>query len=1006
MTDQGWGRAKALFQAAIERPPAERAAFVAAQAGDDDELRREVEALLASDAADRSVLERLPLADVSVIAAASNFAADETRLQTSVKPGYRIGPYEIVNLLGAGGMGQVFRARDTKLNRDVALKVLPDSFELDSDRKARFTREAHMLAALNHPNIAAIYGLEDSQDRHALILELVDGLTIADMIAHGPVPLVDAVRIARQIAEALEAAHDKGIIHRDLKPANIKVTDSGVVKVLDFGLAKVWGGAADSGLAAVPTMTSTRLGQPAVLGTPAYMSPEQARGRALDKRTDIWSFGCVLFEMLTGHMAFRGDTVSDTIARVLERDVNWAALPASCPPRIRELLRRCLQKDPGRRLRDIGDARLELEMLDDAATALADAATASDRAPLPNPGIQMRGGPLLAAGLVLVVASAALAVWVDRQTAREASAGAPVMRLTSDAGLTTDPAVSPDGRLVVYASDRAGGDNLDLWVQQIDGGTPLRLTSDPADEYEPSFSPDGTRIVFRSDRDGGGLYVVPALGGEPRLIAKGGRQPRFSPDGSRMAYVTSYIGSSQGGITKGTLFVVPAGGGTAQQIVSADVGAASPVWSPDAAHILFGLGQGNVLAWGIARSDRAGSIRLSLESLEHTSLQDLRPRDWLPGNRVLFEAKSGDSSHVFEIGLSPPSWIARAWHLDRTPRRLTFGTAQDERPAAASVASPAGGRRLVFASVLRKQNIWSVAVDAGRPAAGGTLTPLTRGAGLDTSPSVSEDGTKLAYISRAVYGDQVLLLNVKTGQTSVLTTNASGVWQPHIRADGSQVFYGDVASRPSPRERPRSIYAVSAAGGPPERICDNCDAWVWDWSPDRRWLLTFGFKEPRVVATIIDVNAKTSRMFLAQPNEDLYDFALSPDGRWVMFKTETADRSHTYIAAFSADQSPAADTWIPITDGSTVEGHPDWSPDGGWIYVLSNRDGFRCIWAYPLDPLTKKLVGSPVAVFHSHGARLSLRNANWNSQGLSVARDKIVFDRGEITGNIWMTEIP
>src|SRR5262245_49992549 len=218
MTDR-WGRTKALFQAALERPAGERAAFVAEQAGDDDELRREVEALLASDAADRSVLERLPLADIPVIAAAKGFAPDATHQHTTLKPGSRLGPYEVLALLGVGGMGQVFRARDTKLNRDVALKVLPDRLELDSDRKARFTREAHMLAALNHPNIAAIYGLEDSQDRHALIMELVDGLTIADMVAHRPMPLVDAVSIARQIAQALEAAHDKGIIHRDLKPA-------------------------------------------------------------------------------------------------------------------------------------------------------------------------------------------------------------------------------------------------------------------------------------------------------------------------------------------------------------------------------------------------------------------------------------------------------------------------------------------------------------------------------------------------------------------------------------------------------------------------------------------------------------------------------------------------------------------------------------------------------------------------------------------------------------------
>ena len=245
-------------------------------------------------------------------------------------------------------MGEVYRARDTKLNRDVALKVLPEPFALDPDRLARFTREAQLLATLNHPNIAAIYGLEESNGAQALVLELVDGPTLADQIAHGPIPLEEALTIARQIAEALEAAHEKGIIHRDLKPANIKITRNGVVKVLDFGLAKVWDGAPQSDLSASPGLTATAVGERAILGTPAYMSPEQARGEALDQRTDIWSFGCVLYEMLTGRAPFAGDTISDTLVAILEREPDPDAAGRHAVP-IRRLLRRCLQKDRKRR---------------------------------------------------------------------------------------------------------------------------------------------------------------------------------------------------------------------------------------------------------------------------------------------------------------------------------------------------------------------------------------------------------------------------------------------------------------------------------------------------------------------------------------------------------------------------------------------------------------------------------------------------------------------------------
>ncbi len=334
----------------MERPAGERDAFLASVTGEDEVLRREVESLLTWDAADGSVLDRPPPT-----------STDHTQSHRVLAPGYRVGPYQIGGQLGVGAMGEVYRARDTNLNRDVALKVLPELFALDPDRLARFKREAQVLATLNHPNIAAIYGLEESNSAQALVLELVDGPTLADRIAHGPISLEEALAIGRQIAEALEAAHEKGIIHRDVKPANIKITSNGVVKVLDFGLAKVWDGAPQSDLSGSPRLTTTDIAERTIMGTPAYMSPEQARCKPLDRRTDIWSFGCVLYEMLTGRPPFAGETISDTIAAILDREPDWNALPAATPAAIRRLLRRCLERNCKRSgLPHIADARLEI----------------------------------------------------------------------------------------------------------------------------------------------------------------------------------------------------------------------------------------------------------------------------------------------------------------------------------------------------------------------------------------------------------------------------------------------------------------------------------------------------------------------------------------------------------------------------------------------------------------------------------------------------------------------
>ena len=348
MNPERWRHVETLYHATLARPAGERAAFLAAACAGDVRLRREVQSLLDQRGSGYGALEGGALAMAAKAVAAKAVAPGAPRGSLI---GRRLGPYEVTARLGAGGMGEVFRARDSKLNRDVALKVLPELFALDADRLARFRHEAHVLASLNHPNIAAIFGLEEADGMSALVLELVDGPTLADRIAQGPIPLKDALPIARQLCEALDAAHEHGVIHRDFKPANIKLRPDGVVKVLDFGLAKAARGEVTShDVTRSPTVGGTREG--VILGTPAYMSPEQARGQAVDKRTDIWAFGCVLYEMLTGLPAFAGENVTDVLARVVEREPDFSVLSPTTPPAIRRLLRRSLDKDRKRRLSD------------------------------------------------------------------------------------------------------------------------------------------------------------------------------------------------------------------------------------------------------------------------------------------------------------------------------------------------------------------------------------------------------------------------------------------------------------------------------------------------------------------------------------------------------------------------------------------------------------------------------------------------------------------------------
>ncbi|MGE3513176.1 MAG: protein kinase, partial [Vicinamibacterales bacterium] len=506
-------RVEQICHAALALEPAARAAFVADACAGDERMRREVESLLRHESkADGFLVEP------ALLAAAQRIAEESERTLI----GQQIGIYHVQSLLGAGGMGEVYSARDTTLNRLVAIKVPLPILANDPDRLARFSREAQLLASLNHPHIAQIYGFENAGGLRALVMELVEGQPLADRIALGPMSLQEVLTIARQIAEAVEAAHEKGIIHRDLKPANIKITGTGVVKVLDFGLAKVWDRAPQPDPSRSPRLTASDLGEQTVLGTPAYMSPEQARGQVLDRRTDIWAFGCVLYEMLTGRAPFAGDTPSDTLAAIINREPNWTTLPADTPPLIRRLLRRCLQKDRTRRLADIADARLDID------EALGGSEFDAPDAPSIS---RTRDRLTWASSLLLVGATAAAIVaWATRpvpvrlETTRTIISVAPTgatsgtnpleQRVGAARPTRTAVALSPDGRTLVFDAIWAG--RQQLYARAMDQLSALPL-SGSSGGISPFFSPDGQWVAFGAD---GELRKVPLSGGPAVTLCK------------------------------------------------------------------------------------------------------------------------------------------------------------------------------------------------------------------------------------------------------------------------------------------------------------------------------------------------------------------------------------------------------------------------------------------------------------------------------------------------------
>jgi len=898
-----WRQIEALFHEAQARAPEERAAYLASRCGGDSELRREVESLLAQQTAPG-------LDDVAVRTPGSPATGGGALV------GRRIGAYQILGPLGAGGMGEVYRARDATLGREVAIKILPTVFAGNPERVARLEREARMLAALSHPNIAAIFGAEDVGGTPALILELVDGVTLAERIAQGPVPLAETLAIVRQIADALAAAHDKGIIHRDLKPANVKIAPNGLVKVLDFGLATVHVAGSDS-RTEVPTVAElTREG--VMMGTTAYMSPEQVRGIGVDKRTDIWAFGCVLYEMLAGTTAFGAETPSDAIATIMKGEPNWSLLPPDTPGSIRTLLRWCLQKDPAQRLRDIADARLRLEEITHERTITEAQSTGLKHRE------QSRWALAWLATLIVAGAAAVAVSLLLRRPAPDPVEG----RFEIDVPSTTEPtsiALSPDGKLLAFVATTDGQSRLFLRPLNAVSAKPLAGTENAR---LPFWSPDSRSIGFAADEQ---LKRVDIESGVVRVLSSGGALgAAWNRDGTILFDRVPGPG----------LWRVSAEGGEPRQVLQGTVEANdqwSPQFLPDHRRYLF-----------YATGTAPGIYGANLDTSESPRrIVDAQSAAYASSGHLLFVRNGTLFAQAFDPVRLVPAGIAVvvAEHVVEGGGRVGV---------TAALSASAAGSFVYRTGPSTAQNHFVWFDRSGRP-----QEAVPGPEDFDaTGASLSQDGSRLALPRRdATSTTDIWVLDVKRGVPTRLTfdpaTDLGPVWSP----DGDRIAF--ISNRRGRSEWALYMKSADATGKDELLVAGLGSGRPNDWSRDGRFILYQTGRGPGagwdIQALPLEGDRKPVPVVATSFNEQNAQF--SPDGRWIAFESDESGSPEIYVQPF-----PRAGAKVPIsTAGGT---NARWGREGTELFYVAPDQRLMTV-PIQLDAELPRAVkvGTPAALF-------------------------------------------
>ena len=850
----------------------------------------------------------------------------------SLAPGTRLGHFEILSTLGAGGMGQVYRARDPKLDRDVALKILPDSFANDPDRLARFEREAKTLAALNHPNIASVYGFEETAGPGstrvcALVMELVPGEDLSVHIARGPIAPADAVPMARQIAEALETAHEQNIIHRDLKPANIKVRDDGTVKVLDFGLAKALapeGSGAAAEAMNSPTLTNRATQMGVILGTAAYMSPEQAKGKPVDRRADIWAFGVVLYEMLTGRRAFDGEDVSTTLAAVLMKDPEWASLPPGTPKYLDTLIRRCLERDPRKRLRDIGEARI---LLSDPQALSGAPASSAPAAIAPAPSSRLPW--LVAAGAIAATVVFAV-LWAGTRTAGPSATDRVVasIAIPANSSLGGDFALSPDGRrLVMVLYDDTTGDGK-LALRSLDDGAVKPLAHTEEGEM-PFWSPDGTHLAFFAD---GKLKIIDMQGGPAQVVCDA-PTPRGGAWGEGDTIV--FAGSFRTPLEK----VAAKPGSKASQLSKLDESRKEkshrfPVFLPGGKYVVFVAQTGE----GGVKDDSSTIEAIELATGARTSIVRANSSPLFAPGYLFFWRDGALRAQAFDAATLKVSGDVMA---------VAEGVAFDSNERAAASVSASGA--------LAYQAAWGtglsdlLVVDR----TGRTIKTIAAAARIEGGIAVSHDGTRLAA-AVTVPGARdidIWIYDLARGTSSPLTFDEGGEFVPIWSADDKQLVYdndrkndGIVYRRFTDGRADADLVAANASGFSP-----------LGWSHDLQWLVLYTQTDATGGDLVqYDIKTKQTTPLVATPFiED--NAALSSDDRWLAYTSTETGRPEIYVRSLTGDPNRRR-----ISGGAGT--NPAWRRDGRELYFVTARGQ---LMAVAMDPASAAGQAQPKELFRA-----------------------------------------
>jgi Tol biopolymer transport system component len=947
MTPERWETVKRLFNEALEREPSARAAYVAEVAREDAEVADEVRALLAAQSgADEAFGGMTRTGGLKTLA-----------------PGMRLGPYEIVSMLGAGGMGEVYRARDTRLGREVAVKVLPPALLTDPDRVRRFEQEARAASALNHPNLVTVHDVGTADSALFIVSEMIEGRTLRTRLQDGPLPARELLSLASQMAAGLAKAHGAGIVHRDLKPENVMVTEDGFVKILDFGLAKLQPESFSS-----DALTATRSG--VLMGTAGYMSPEQARGEAVDFRSDQFALGAVLYEMATGRPAFARATLADSLSAILNevppplRTAN-AAAPAALEP----VVARCLAKQAAERYASTQDLASELHALRD--RQIAQHVSDSDRAVLP------RRRPLIVPAVVvaLIAAVAFAAVFLGRRGGRpgQQAAGfdAKFTQLTSHPGLEWSPSLSPDGKWVVYAGDAAG--NWDIYLQAVGGQRTIDLTQDsPVADRQPAFSPDGERIVFQSERQGGGIFVMGRTGESVRRLTEGGYNPSWSPDGNQVVFTTKPArddGPFGGG---GELRVIDVATGEPRPIEQAPQ-AMQPRWSPHGHRIAYyssfmtdrNLGQRDI--WTVPATGG-----------EAVAVTRDAPVDFNP-------AWSPDGSYLYFVSDRSGSMNLCRVRIDEASGRTLGEVEPLTTPSSfiAHVGFAADGTRLAYTSIVHRTNVQRVAFDPASARISGDPTSVTTGSRSWVLPQASPDGQSVAFMS--FFGQEDIYVARADGTAlRQLTDDRPNDRFPRWSADGSRIAFA------SNRTGEYQIWTMNADGSGQRQLTNAKEGLVYPvWSPDGSRMAAVR-RKPQLETWLFDPNAPWSSQTpeklspLREGDPPFAAWSWSADGRWLAGQDESVGSANP-IGPGIVVYSLASRAYTRLTDFGA---YPAWLSDGRRL-LFSSQSAL-----YLVDKDTRKV-----------RELMSAGGDNVVAPAVTADNKAIYFHRATTEADIWMAAL-